>query len=771
MIELFKKYRFALANILVLSFLCLLPYLIFQGKFYIGGDDTRLYYYYPIEYFKNTNFFSWHQFSSIGWNTPTQSFLPFVLMWAILANVIKSHIILGYLAFSLPLVLGFVFFQKLINVLLNKNTERHSVESFLGAIFYIFSPIVVYDQLFIFLNNAWLLALVPIICYYFLSYLQNSNFSNIFKAICWTTFLSLVVLGAPWILGFVLPIFLSLLVSSVLFRRKEILVFLKKSIVFFGCILISQSFWLIAFFMTFINVSSNSYAGKIFSKEALESFSSVVLSTATGNIIYPLLNLFHRQVAFDFGWDLKNTFLTFYDKTYFLNGIFLIVLFLGILNFKKYTNTKEKKMFIVLLSSFVLSLYFFTINIGPLRDIFILFGKIPGFLMFRYFSDKFAFGYAVIYSILLTYCLVILRRKFDNSNKLFLIRIIFFCVILLNLVPIKQILSAPLWETKSTYRNIIIPSEYLEFMKGIADRVTKTNNILSIPFGSASNTVIKEENSNNAYAGISPVIIFSGINDISGHLSFNFTKGAGVVDGLIINRKYDELNKLLYNYNINYVFLTKNVPEEIKSSYLFDPNLVSKQDNEFMSAITDTKILISKKGNYELYTTKKQNVLLQSENLYFQRINRAKYKLLIKNIKKSQDLSFNDSFHDGWRLYLLESSSNFPCTDGINHKEHLTVECKENFSRFEDEELMYLWKKPVFDDNHKLQNGFANKWAIDPDFIKKNFDKRYYKINSDGSLDIKLVMYFKPQSYFYLGVLISLVVDGTCLLYLIKKRK
>ena len=58
---------------------------------------------------------------------------------------------------------------------------------------------------------------------------------------------------------------------------------------------------------------------------------------------------------------------------------------------------------------------------------------------------------------------------------------------------------------------------------------------------------------------------------------------------------------------------------------------------------------------------------------------------------------------------------------------------------------------------------YANQWTIDPDYIRANYPKEYYKENPDGSIDVRMTLYFKPQSYFYLGLIIS----GTTLLVLI----
>jgi hypothetical protein len=131
-------------------------------------------------------------------------------------------------------------------------------------------------------------------------------------------------------------------------------------------------------------------------------------------------------------------------------------------------------------------------------------------------------------------------------------------------------------------------------------------------------------------------------------------------------------------------------------------------------------------------------------------------------MKDAQSLSFLDSLDGNWKLFAHSNPTTTWCetlinynADGIN-----AVECKQDKKFFEGDELSYLFTKPVFDNTHHLVYNYANGWTIDPSYIKQNLPKSYYKENPDGSIDVELVLYFVPQSYFYLGLLIS----GTTLL-------
>jgi len=748
-----NKY-FKFINIFIVICLLTLPYFIFEGKLYVGGDDTRLFYAYPFAFLKNVAYFSWYNVSSVGINVSNQFILPFLSIWSILDMFIGNKIILSYFGFSLPLIFGFIYFKKFVSKLFNLD-HSYSLELIIGSLCYILSPIIIFDQLSIFLTPVWLLGVVPAVGYYFLKYLKTSKFLYVYIPLIICFIFSFTLMTIPWLLGYLLPMLFGAIVLTFLSKRKELVLVIRRGILFSGVILLAQSFWLLGFLAPYIIHDKTSFAVKFLSKGFLDTFAPTVISTATGYIIYPLLNLYHRQIAFDFNWQLKNAFINLYDKTFFLNLIFIAVIAIGLLSYKKYLDKENRSKYLFILTSVLLSLYFFTVNIGPLKNLFLILGKIPGFVMFRNFYDKFAPGFIFLYSIFITINLVVVKKRYPQ--KYIWINLLLICIIVLNFTTVKSTVNAPLWTTDNVYKTMNMPKEYLNFMNSVEKKVSPTNNILSIPFGAAIYTVIKDEKTNDVYLGSSPVKIFSGVNDISGYLSFNFAKEADVIDQIIIERNYDKLNKIIYDRNINYVLITKNIPKQVLKSYAFNKYTLAKQDNKFIEAITDKKIGTSEKGNYELYTTKKRNSLLQSKNLYFKKISGVKYIIYIKNMTGPQRLTFNDTYHNDWKIYLNSPDLSF-CRKIIDHNTNNTKECKSEFNFFDPIDMTYLWRKPLFSNSHSTIDGSSNMWIIDPKYIKNNFNKNYYRVNQDGSIDAEMVMYFKPQLYLYYGLIISFVI-------------
>jgi len=1027
----FKKInkRFLL-NLLIIILFFIIPWIIFRNKLWIGGDDTRLFYFFPELWLRNICSYSWVHLSITGYLTFPFYVSPFLVLLSLLKKFGMPALLIQNICFSLILILGFIFQKKFLEEITSK---KHQYLSILGGLVYTLSPILLITPIKSYLYAVWLIPTVPILAYYFIKYLKQGLFRYVIYASIFSLILSMALASIPWALGALLPISLVLFIFLFLTKRKEILIFIKRSLAFLGILFLVQSFWFIPFISQIF--LSGSFARSALELGTTKTFASTVNIISKGNtILYPLLNLFHHVIQFDFNWPTRFVYSNFYDKFIFLDFIYIIIIFLGLFLLRK-NDVKFRKLYFCFFIAFMISLFFFTVRIGFLYNVFLSLGNIPGFVMFRNFQDKFALGYVWLFSIVIFLSLINIKSAL-NPKIAYLIYGLLIITIIINAIPFARgdIINTPLWTTKNIHMEIKeIPKEYTDFMAELKHKVSPASNILSVPFNLASYAIIKEDGANNVYAGRSPVELFTGINDFSGSLSFP-QEESFKLEKFIINRDYGNLRNFLRKYNINYVLLTKNIPDEVKDSYLFNKAILEYQDDNFIKAITNKKILTSKNGNYELYSVKDKNLLLNSNNLTFQKINPVEYKLYIKNLKDSQYLTFLDSFNKGWKLYLKKNPSDSWCKpkeqylvrniapderkkiipdldnedslpsflnnkiedipaikvfngdfemgqggtntsgpvgqiesgwealfygaqgnvsydnsvffsgkqslkmnatkaskpkgqsigeyieakntaykegnsiinikygipvkkntkyrisvryktkdisnisgrgaygaikrmkdDGSYYGEYNTnflvpgmvsgsyirgtndwttvtnefttnendaywqfciylhsetgtiwiddlnlegldysdafsdkfiaqakileekadkinpsevTECNPKFRFYQGGEFSYLWQKPVFDEKHQLANEWANAWEIDPDYIKDHYSSNYYKQNTDGSIDIELILFFKPQLYFYLGLIVSGTTLIFCLGYLIfdwlknrKKRK
>lgn len=146
--------------------------------------------------------------------------------------------------------------------------------------------------------------------------------------------------------------------------------------------------------------------------------------------------------------------------------------------------------------------------------------------------------------------------------------------------------------------------------------------------------------------------------------------------------------------------------------------------------------------------------MVQSDNVTFTMVNPVKYRIFFKNIRKDQLLHFYQSYNKNWKLYPQSFMDNI-CNKVISHDAYRVEECDKKQSFAELNEISYAWKGSLFEDTHAIDKGYANSWNVSPEYIGKNLDQKYFKINADGSMDFELLLYFKTQSIFYNGTILA----------------
>ncbi len=90
-----------------------------------------------------------------------------------------------------------------------------------------------------------------------------------------------------------------------------------------------------------------------------------------------------------------------------------------------------------------------------------------------------------------------------------------------------------------------------------------------------------------------------------------------------------------------------------------------------------------------------------------------------------------------------------------NSEQYQVKECQNDKQIDFWEGIEKILQTSICDNTHQMEQNYANSWKIDKEYIRKNFSKEYYHENEDGSIDIKFSIYFKPQSYFYLWLILS----------------
>jgi len=147
----------------------------------------------------------------------------------------------------------------------------------------------------------------------------------------------------------------------------------------------------------------------------------------------------------------------------------------------------------------------------------------------------------------------------------------------------------------------------------------------------------------------------------------------------------------------------------------------------------------------------------------FKKINPTKYLVKVRGAKSPFWLVFSESFHKQWRLYKYQISNikyqNY-FEEIVADYPNLKVKEARHLTKFTPSDIKFLFKESL-EASHHLVNGYANGWYIEPEELGLEED-------------FTLVLYFWPQSLFYLGLGISALTLLGCVGYLgagIVKRK
>jgi hypothetical protein len=225
------------------------------------------------------------------------------------------------------------------------------------------------------------------------------------------------------------------------------------------------------------------------------------------------------------------------------------------------------------------------------------------------------------------------------------------------------------------------------------------------------------------------------------HEGFVFIKSFGNLDFY----KIDDVHFLPHIYPATTLHLIDGSINEI-SQIVTSDNFTIDNSAFFLSNDLDREQIQFIKEHYNTVS-----IMENAPKISFQEINPTKYKIYI-NASQPFFLVFSESYNSQWKMYVEDKPVKF---DGlIAEYPHVNVkEVTNDQYRFDPEDLLFLFSKPLNANYHFKVNGYANAWYIDPK-----------EIDRDGTFTITL--YFLPQSLFYLGSIVSGLTLVVCIGYL-----
>lgn len=467
-------------------------------------------------------------------------------------------------------------------------------------------------------------------------------------------------------------------------------------------------FWVLPFLYNSLSTTNAVTQGVDNNNAVFDAYTQI--STMTNNFSF---------ISF-FGGVGEKLYFTIWQYTFYF--LLIIIITVPAIWFKRRMDNYQLFIYFSLLC-------FLGLALGPNSQIFgkafiYIWDNFPAASFFRSFK-RFFIPVPVFYMILLAGMFFSLKRF--KYSALF----VFTAILLTVHYPL---LSGNLLGSVRTFN---IPSEYKELNKELtAD--PELYNVLDLPYNSyewytwtvTSNASLPSPDVNwiNYYLAKPDLTlrVATYLVNYSGHLQTiqqNIIQNKTIKkETEVLNVKYVLIHKDLANIERNPIsyqqydnyFIKRGYPVVYQNTYLTlyeNPNHVS-----------DSKIFI--KPDAKEY------------NLDFTYETPSKYSVRLRNTGKATTTSliFKENYSKNWKVYKVDGQTNI------------------KGSLFGD--IKYIFMEDVFEETHMTYENFGNEWIIDvPASRHSNF-----------------VIFFKTQAYFALGLLISLVTLGGCLISLIYNR-
>lgn len=747
--------------LIIAIILFIIPFFWFKNGFIdLGGDDTRLFFYDPLNFLKSSNLYALTKFG-VGSYDPRFIYIPYVGFMAIL-NLLISPSVIGYLIDGIKLSVSFLSIYLIVYEMLRQSDRDSSISIYLASImsglFYLFSygsinmaffwqtPIVTHNQ--IFLN--------PLIFYLFLKFIKNSRNIYLYFAIIVT------VIFAPDFGSIASPPFFSFYPLSILFLLIYVKFILKTKIPWLKLIFILVLFLTAHQFHLLPEIMSLTYKGTI--------MNNIVFSKS--GIINGGLNFFDAiygqgKVSLDLllpsGSNLSPIYTIFIP----------IILISGFL-----INHRNKKLYLIISIFFLVTLYFVSANITN-SGLFIyrhLF-YIPGFSMFRHFDTQFFYIYIFFYSLAFGIGFYTLINKLKRRYK-FICLALYLSIFIYISIPLLtgNLVTKPVLRGSDELRStMLLDPEYskvLSFVRNLPD----DGNFVILPISDFFHQLISGVNQDGIYLGPSTLMHLTDKYSFPSYQSFGYSvtdsiQYAGEIFELAKENNFDQLYQIFSNLGIRYIlynsdpkiydeqywpgfayynarnyfpssqiayqeFIEKIPKEEIYSNgyyhiYKLDDSIVNPNIYLPDGIYSSNKLSKDIRYRHWSYIDPKycenapikdicnKNLKSLNPNLKIEKINTVKYKLKIDNKTKPQQifLVMLHQYYDGWQLVYKGKT--------IEKSMHIPV------------------------------NGYANGWLI-------------YDENLLSNPEVEIYLEFKPQIYLIYGSFFSIISIVLTLILLVK---
>jgi hypothetical protein len=638
------------------------------------------------------------------------SFSPFTFIYGLLANGNVSYGISERILFLWPILI----LLPLTSYLLIKNFIKNSIASAIGSLVYS------YNTYFFEIKTGHLTLLAAFAIFPLVLLLYHRTLEN--RKIEYA----------------VLTGFIAFIVSFYEFRAFYILCFILFFYFLFYIFIVEK----------FINIIS------LFKTSIIALLPVIIVFLLNTYWILPLANTgsLLSNFAFDrslFGNQFSNVLHSITLHHSFWTGVktaafivqpipfyFWLIPFFSLLGI--YVNRKNK--YVLFFGFIAISGIFLSKQIGPpFGEIYLwLFNHLPGFNAFREASKFYvliALGYSVIIAGFIDWLFKHWTKNSIQKFAKYILSVSIAIVFLWNLKPIITGEFATLFTPRQVPEDYLITKNFIlkqnEFFRtywvpsfsrwsvytNIHPEVSAVDQIAS-----SWRNFVEERKGNNVYTEAELVMNFLNNPRSENILNLSSIKYLFIP---LLDKENDDDFFIYYGKSRQYYVDELNKIKFLKKIEIGTSEIIAYQNLGFRPHIYMTNKIESEKQN------------IPYKNVPFRFISPTEYKIILKRISTPIYISFSENYHPDWNIRI----GDFNAFDSIFQKNY------------------FLPTK------YHTQNDInLNTFLIDPNYIQKYVNKKDYRLNSDGSLDLEFTLFFKTQADVLLGLIISIGTFTICLL-------
>lgn len=629
-----------------------LTYLFNSKGYYLGGDDTKLYYLYPSEMLRGfiLNIVTNNTLGTMNIYGAPSAFAPIFSIIYIVKLLLPFTNTQAFML-SLNLLLGVFFFYRFLSLFLdNKSSEFFFDGKLLASLSYVFSYYLfqtVYNHQ---LLSIYIVSVFPATLYYFFRGVNEKDIrytiiSAIIFTLCSGTLMTLPWFGAA-LVG-IIP-----LIAYLIYTDRYL--FIRHFLVWIFLFFLMNIYWLAHLI----------YPSFIGNKET--SVTNIVISEALKRQNIDLINALVRlnepyhQIASFLRTSWSDKYYMSFSQSYGI--IYLGVILLAGLYLKR-VSKKLKIIYLIGLCCLIISMIFVTPNFGRWNtELFIFLNNtIPLFTMFRNMYDKFAFAMAFSYAFTFGISLWILEKTISKA-KIVIIFVLIFIGITVNGVQIYQ----------SSRSNVTLNGISGKFNKDFVELKEYVSHhrddgkYVWLPLNTPSYVYISDaEQPDHYYYGASPMQFLAGVSDLTGLLSFSTSRHPelnNTILNMLRKKKYTEVGKIFQILNVHHIIINNDTIPTWGKNHLNESGELELQNDEFKSVILGE--LVRKFGDrYSLYQI---NSSFSNETLFtaempegypiirnpvsYKKVSEGIYDIKMNFPGNTTNLYFQESFSPYWKL-------------------------------------------------------------------------------------------------------------------------